>query len=309
MSSTPVPSPPRGGLYAPRLWRNPDTLPFIALVTAVVLLAGGGILLGQPTWGLALALCVGIAGVAARQVLHHRWVLFHLEHQQRNQQALDALHRLLPLKAPLPPMTSWACTPELAAVVAEAVLTGRPRRVLEVGSGVSSVVMGYCLESNGSGKLLSLDHGDAFADQTREQLARHGLSQVAEVVYAPLGPVQVNGEQWAWYDTAAVGEEPIDLLVVDGPPEKSRPEARYPAVPLMWDRLSDRAVVILDDARRSDEQAIVARWRREHPELHLEWVDAIKGIAILHRGPRVRVEAEVSPSQPPEGGSPVSSSG
>ena len=38
------------------------------------------------------------------------------------------------------------------------------------------------------------------------------------------------------------------------------PIARYPAVPVLLDRLSSTAAVVLDDMVRQDEQEVVRRW-------------------------------------------------
>ena len=55
----------------------------------------------------------------------------------------------------------------------------------------------------------------------------------------------------------------IDLLVVDGPPGLLRPQARYPALPVLRERLSPGASILLDDTHRADEREIVRRWLDE----------------------------------------------
>ena len=55
------------------------------------------------------------------------------------------------------------------------------------------------------------------------------------------------------------------MLVIDGPPQAAGTQARYPAGPLLFPRLAPGAAVYLDDAARSDEQAILRRWRSEFP--------------------------------------------
>jgi hypothetical protein len=59
--------------------------------------------------------------------------------------------------------------------------------------------------------------------------------------------------------------------------------ARFPALPLLRERLSDRAVVVLDDLIRSDEQEIVSRWLTAYPELDDQRLKLEKGVAILRR--------------------------
>ena len=100
------------------------------------------------------------------------------------------------------------------------------------------------------------------------------------VVHAPLEP-------WAggarWYSRAWVEALPlIDVLVVDGPPGTIGPLARYPALPALAAKLSPGAVVIVDDAHRPDEQAMVARWLKEQPGLIATTVATERGTVVLH---------------------------
>ena len=57
------------------------------------------------------------------------------------------------------------------------------------------------------------------------------------------------------------------VLFVDDPPGPTGPQARYPAIPVLSDRLADGAIVVLDDASRADEATIVERWCAEIPGL------------------------------------------
>ena len=51
------------------------------------------------------------------------------------------------------------------------------------------------------------------------------------------------------------------LVIVDGPPATTGPQARYPAIEWLLTALPDcSAEVILDDYARPDEKAIVQRW-------------------------------------------------
>jgi hypothetical protein len=122
------------------------------------------------------------------------------------------------------------------------------------------------------------------AARTREALASAGLTDVATVVDAPLVDHVVEGETWRWYDLASLPRLPLaGLLVVDGPPGGLRPLARYPAMPLLEDRLTDTAIVVMDDTRRSDERLIAERWAARPGAWRLEFRDTEKGAAILRR--------------------------
>lgn len=203
-------------------------------------------------------------------------------------EALLGLYAVLPVRTPLPPMRKWAISPDFARLLVETIRNERPQTVVELGAGTSTVINGYALEVLGrGGQIVSLEHLAPFAERSRSLLAEHGLDQIATVIHAPLVAVTVNGETWRWYNPAALVELPdsIDLLVVDAPPQAGNPQpmARYPALPLMLERLSDRAVILVDDAARDDEQAMLKRWLAEFDGFVLTEIETEKGAAILKR--------------------------
>lgn len=199
-------------------------------------------------------------------------------------EAYVALYSTLKIRQPLPPMRGWAVSPDFANVLVGVIRECRPRRILELGGGVSTLLASYCLEELGAGTIVSLDHDAEYADATRRNLIRHGLERKATVVHAPLKAVAVGAEQYLWYDCNALpSEAPFDLLIVDGPPAETQAGVRYPALPLLVDRLGPNAVILVDDAERGDEQCILLRWLREFPEFVREDVRTEKGATLLRR--------------------------
>ena len=178
-------------------------------------------------------------------------------------EARDWLTRELDLPRPLPPTRSYAASPDLLLELVLAVDRDAPAHVLELGSGLSSLVIARRLEQHGRGQLVSLDHDPGYAEATRAELAAYGVGDRVRVLDAPLTDVELGGEVWPWYALGAEVPERIDLLVVDGPPGLLRPQARYPALPVLRDRLSPGASVLLDDTHRADEREIVRRWLDE----------------------------------------------
>lgn len=163
----------------------------------------------------------------------------------------------------------------------------RPRLVLELGSGTSTVWLGYAVEQTG-GRLVSLDHDEEFGERTSEQLRRHGLTAVAQVRQAPLRDLELAGGAYRWYDPAALDDlQDVDLLLIDGPPGALGPMARYPALPVLLPRLSPRARVLLDDATRPDEQDILSRWLGEVAGLTRQPA-TVDSVAVLRVAARSR---------------------
>jgi Methyltransferase domain len=199
-------------------------------------------------------------------------------------QPLRELTRILPTRKPLPPMRGFAIAPDFALVLAQLIAAERPRLVVETGSGVSTLVIGYALEQLGAGgRVIALEHDPAYAEATRALIREHGLDAHASVVDAPLEPIVVNGEQHRWYSTRSLDSlAAIDLVVDDGPPRRVGPMLRYASLHQFAPKLAARATFVLD-VIGTEEPGVLARWQRELPEFAQERVASRKGHVIVRR--------------------------
>lgn len=188
-------------------------------------------------------------------------------------EALQSLLWTLKPTAPLSSTRSWAASPDLLLEIANHVLREKPTDVVEASSGTSTLIIALCLQKLGGGRVIALEHDAVYAGKTAAAIRMHGLAEFATVVHAPLVRHTIGGGQHAWYDLSKVSlPERIDLLVVDGPPDTVQPLARYPAVPLLADRLASGARVLLDDGSRPDERTTAQRWAAECPGSELEFL-------------------------------------
>lgn len=173
----------------------------------------------------------------------------------------------------------------MVTVLNEIVL-GRRGAIVELGSGVSTVVLGRLVAERG-GTLTSVEHDSDWANVVHDQLEREGLDRVVQLLAAPLEAHAASWDDTPWYSADAIASLPgtIDLLVVDGPPGyvEGMAHSRFPALPALASRLATDAIVILDDADRDPEAEIVARWQEELPEWQFG-IDAEIGVAIGRRG-------------------------
>jgi len=201
----------------------------------------------------------------------------------RQIEALFSIFSLLKLNHPLPSMREWAISPDLAALLIALVHERKPKLVVEASSGISTLIVAYCIQQIGEGSVISLEHEAQYADASRDQVARHSLQNIAKVIHAPLVPVTIADQTWQWYDIAGHQGilQPIDLLIIDGPPGDLQHQSRYPALPMLFDALSDDAMIVLDDGDRSDEQAIVARWQQAYPSIQVQQIANEKGAFVL----------------------------
>ena len=182
----------------------------------------------------------------------------------------DLLGRVLAAGPPLE-LGGWALEPAALAFVLELAAAGR-ERIVECGSGASTIALARLLRERSGGQVWALEHDPAFAALVRARLEAEGLAEKATVIEASLEPHPVARAACGWYATAALKRLPpagVDLLLVDGPPAPAdAPEderSRYPALPLLAGRLGPGAIVVLDDADRAGERWTLARWREDLP--------------------------------------------
>ncbi len=185
---------------------------------------------------------------------------------QENNKALDYLDRLI---RPLEPWSGWAMHPSAILTVVNDILINERCIVVECGAGLSTLYVAKALSLRG-GRLISLESDRAWAGRIEEQIEELGLGAFVELVHAELSEWRAAGRRYLWYDERIVRERldsapPVDLLVVDGPPESVCYHSRYPAVPVIQPYLNDRYAIILHDIHRRQEQEIVDLWRQEIP--------------------------------------------
>jgi predicted O-methyltransferase YrrM len=148
-------------------------------------------------------------------------------------------------------------------------LPGGEANVVELGAGASTIAIGRTLRARGEGRLHSLEHHAGWAAEIRERADAEGLADHVEVIHAPLAPHDLAVDGGSWYAEEALDRlrQPIDLLLIDGPPapEGALERSRVPALHVLWERLAPGAVVILDDADRPGERWALGRWEAEFP--------------------------------------------
>jgi predicted O-methyltransferase YrrM len=220
--------------------------------------------------------------------------LFNAEIKRVNEISVQQIESLFSIfftlepKFPLPTMRGWAASPDLLKEIISLTHRQKPQLVVEASSGVSTLIIAYCLKRLGSGKLISLEHEQKFAQATQNNLLLHGLDDIATVIHAPLVEVEINNAinntKWLWYDLTKVEiPDAIDMLIVDGPPGTTQKLARYPALPLLHEKLSSDAIIILDDGARSDEGKIVKQWMEEFKMSNSEYISLEKGAYLIYQ--------------------------
>ncbi len=230
---------------------------------------------------LAMLIC-GIAYKLYSEILQNRYVLRYVHRQV---ESMLSIHSLTRATIPMPNTGDWAATADLVAQVYKNILVARPKIIVELGSGASSIYISQLIKDQSLDCFLhSIDHSEHYGQETSIKLGEYRLNEFAKVHYAPLKQFPIKGKNWQWYDKQEISKiNDIDLLIVDGPITYLQKESRFPAVPLLWDNLSPGCIIIVDDYKRKDEGTIVKKWLLDYDLELIEEIDSEKGTAVLKK--------------------------
>jgi len=181
----------------------------------------------------------------------------------------------------LPVTEDWSAAADFLFLIKEYCIEKKPEVIVECSSGLTSLILAKCCQINSMGKVYSLENGKEYADISQLNLNNAGLDDWAHIVHAPLEAVSINDNNYDWYSLSEMPESSIDMLVIDGPPGFIQKHSRFPAIPLLFDKLSDQSRVFLDDAARDEEKELVAMWLQMYPFIEHEYIETERGCSVL----------------------------
>jgi hypothetical protein len=180
----------------------------------------------------------------------------------------------------------WALAADALRVLVSLVAAMRPQHILEFGSGSSTQVMARaCEELQLSCAITSIDHDPQYGVMAAQALTAQPDSPCqVRFQIAPLVARDHGGKFFPTYhlDTACLAStHAAELILIDGPSVMlgGREGILYQA--LGFARAG--TIVLLDDAKRAEEQAAIANWQHtlgEAIEVHL-LPGFIKGLAAI----------------------------
>jgi predicted O-methyltransferase YrrM len=206
------------------------------------------------------------------------------------------------LQDPHTPRTSWSISEAMAVELTRYLEWRRPKRILEIGSGLSTVVLGAYAVRHGAA-VVTLEHAWKFHQLTKKGLAHFGMDEGVELRMAPLRSRRFPGygRRAPWYDTRLEGQ--FDFVFVDGPPKA---EGRNAVLFAIAEHLAPGWELWLDDARRQHERHCLRHWRLGFPNGFFRVVQRRdidgKGVVVLGDASRGDVPAQL-PRRPQLGGS------
>jgi hypothetical protein len=168
------------------------------------------------------------------------------------------------------PTGGWSIPRDTAHALAAMFVEAAPLRVLELGSGVSTVLLAaLCARSGRPARVISFEEKHQYAERTRRLLAAFKLDGHATVLVSPVARASLGA--WTGFTyrpdeialRRALGGGAVDFLFVDGPASwgRGRGDCRYGALELVRPWAAPRLVFAVDDAWRTGDLAILRRWQ------------------------------------------------
>ena len=150
------------------------------------------------------------------------------------------------------PWGKWSISRATAEELIQYVNDARPRHMLELGSGISTLLFASYAKRYGA-TLVSLEHHPRYYRQTKRWLQRFGLDEFVNLHYVRLNPHEAT---YRWTHEGA-----YDFVFIDGPPERF---GRGGTLPSVQGYLHKHAEVWLHDGFRKHETECVAAWREQY---------------------------------------------
>ncbi len=200
-----------------------------------------------------------------------------------------ALNFLKPLlEGPYLPYTSSTLRPQSLAFILNDLVVNERQSMLEFGTGISTLLIGRLIKMNGLGtRVITVEHDGKWKEVIDRAIDAEQLGDFITTVHAPLTECPFSLSSNLWYDQSviekAILDRRFDAVLIDGPPayEPRNKNARYPALPFIFDNLAGRSIIYLDNADREGEAAILQKWTADY-SLPFETLGG--GLAFAIRG-------------------------
>lgn len=170
----------------------------------------------------------------------------------------------------------WPISPDIGLFLLERMREQHYDLIIEFGSGTSTALFAQAaqvLEQQGKAptQIVTFEHDTLYHAKTLQLLKTRGLDGRVSLVHAPLVDWREGDQAYLYYNCqvtlAELAQQHANrhlriLVLVDGPPGATYPNARYPAVPLVFGALGRHHIdVVLDDASRPEEKQVIELWK------------------------------------------------
>ncbi|GAB3219691.1 hypothetical protein J0A67_04880 [Algoriphagus aestuariicola] len=182
------------------------------------------------------------------------------EFRQRETKAILLLKEYFPEK--FVPDTSFSMSYQAIQHILNDILVSKPKRILEFGTGISTVIISNFLRKNSlDTSFISVDN-----DLNWVNLIENHISDSKKGIIFPF-ELKINsefslGNSGTWYDIPddhLITQEGFDLIIVDGPFGGICKHSRYGALKFLkkFDLINQKTIVFVDDTNRPDELFLI----------------------------------------------------
>lgn len=168
---------------------------------------------------------------------------------------------------PFPYPGNWALSTNSCQFLATLVRHIKPERVIEFGSGYSSLIVGEELRKKGSGVLHSIDNSRTWNRRAKDEAAKHPrLAQHIQFYRFPLGMRIYGSQPVIGFKIPAsfyFSPQPYDMVVIDAPHvDVNRDSVLYEIFP----HVKLGGFLFCDDCNASYMQWTLKRWEERYPD-------------------------------------------
>lgn len=164
--------------------------------------------------------------------------------------------------------TTSALRPIIINLIINDIIINRRKVVVELGSGVSSLILAQAIKSyNIDCTFYSVEQDNGWIEFLREKAIAEGLLEYVHFIHAPVNPTVKD----SWYDEQVLRERlahagKVDSLIVDGPIayQKNTKKSRGHALGFFYPLLNKQCFVLLDDVDRLNERLFMWDWGRKY---------------------------------------------
>jgi hypothetical protein len=187
--------------------------------------------------------------------------------------AMQVILKLFPEFTYLP-FTPFSLNPYTIIHILNDILLNDRKQIVEFGTGVSSIIIARFIQVNNlETKILSIDNNLEWTAFILKELIKYKCEDKIKLIVGELTAHEQKkfaayGNRY-WYDFKTVKEAissldiDIDIVVVDGPSTGLSKFSRYPAIPMLKNKLAENSIIFLDDTRRRSEKKILIKWNEE----------------------------------------------
>jgi hypothetical protein len=161
----------------------------------------------------------------------------------------------------------YSGSPEMLEELFNRMTEAKPKNVLELGSGLTTLVASYALRNNEYGKITSWDCLETRAAGNRELIRLHEQGKYVEIVDAKTSKSVENGVTKTWFDEKP--EYKIDFLVVDESIEPPLAPSGEDVLESLREYLNIGCTIFIHDRIRSVDNPTLSKWLNSETELLL----------------------------------------